>query len=46
MAVSIKLFSVRTLKMEFRRQDMNIFNGTASRVIGKKFDGLSVDPSF
>ena len=42
MAVSIKLFSVRNLKMEFRRQDMRIFNGTDSRVIGRKFDLLSV----
>ena len=44
MAVSIKLFSVRNLKIEFRRQDVKIFNGTDSRVIGRKFDGSSVAP--
>ena len=44
MAVSLQLFSVRNLKIEFRRQDVKIFNGTDSSVIGRKFDGSLVAP--
>ena len=39
-----KLFCFRNLNIAFRIHDINIFNGTASNVIGLKLAGLSVEP--
>ena len=38
----IKLLAFRKENMEFRRHDENTFNGTVSRVIEQKLEGLFV----
>ena len=44
MAVSTNLFSVRNLKIEFQRQDLETFNSTDLRVTRQKIGGVSVAP--
>ena len=39
---SMKPLCFRKVKRESRRQEVNIFKGTDSKVIGLKFDGSSV----
>ena len=43
-SVLYKVVSARNLKVEFLRLDVNIFNRTASRVMGWRFDGSFVTP--
>ena len=44
MLCSIKLLDVRNEYIAFRRQDVNTFKGTDSRVIGRKLEGSLVLP--
>ena len=46
MACSIKLFSAKKLKLEFIRLDVNIFNITDSKAMGRKFHGTFVTLSY
>ena len=41
---SISLFCVRKEKIESRKHEGNIYNGTVSKVIGLKFEGSSLLP--
>ena len=44
MLCSIKLLAFRKENIELRRHEVNTFNGTVSRVIGRKLDGSFVSP--
>ena len=44
MLCSMYLLSARNLTIEFRRQEVNIFIGTISKVMGRKLAGSDASP--